>query len=328
MQKYIVILFNLFLLFLFACEKEVQIDIDPIDTRLVVLSNFSNGSNILGEDSLFRVTISHTRDALSNGDTLPLVADAVVDLYEGENNFIERLSLYQPTQAEDNKGINPYYRTSSYKPQLGRSYTLRVAAPNIREIRAKGSIPQEQIDYDASIIIEKEVYTGNGYKSVDYTIDLSLQDLPDVENYYHVNLFQVINSFRVNELTGDTMRTPFIYGPLTFDIKDNNQEVLPYIENKGVLIEDSNFDGINKLFSFKGNFRYNPNSQEPNDFIIEVRNASRDYYLYHSSLTRQVRVGEGFDAISGAVVLYNNIEDGFGNFAGYSSSVKNFQLLD
>lgn len=334
MTRTFVILFGLFFFFS-ACEQEAVLDVTPIPSKLVIISNFRSASEqmVLAEndfferDSVMRVTVSRTSPALSSiGDTLIHVPDAVVELYEGEQ-FLERLDYTIPTSEEEENGFQPYYSSKSYRLQPGKTYVLEVSAPNFSTVRAEGFIPQILSETTSSIDTVGMV-TSNGFREVNYTLSLEIEDLVGIKNYYHLNLYQVINLLRFSP-NGESSRDGIVIkGPLPFNLQNNNQEVLPYINNEGVLIRDDTFDGQKGEFVFKGNFRYNPRSQELGDFIVEVRNTSRDYYLYHSSLARQVRVQSGFDAISGPVVLYNNVENGYGIFAGYVPVFTTLDLSD
>lgn len=307
-----------------ACEKEVDIEVERIPAKLVVISNFSTGS-ALEPDSLMRVTVSRTSPALTESDTLIIVPDALVELYS-EDLFLERLEFRLPTAEEKERGIQPYYTTKNYIPEPGRQYTLEVSAPNFRPVTAEAIIPPILSDSEASISISESV-TANGFRQTNYTLDLTINDFPAVPNFYHLNLYQFVNLLRIST-TGDTSRTEIVIGPLPFNLQDNSQEVLPYIDNRGALIKDTNFDGGTERFTFEGSFLYNPGSEELGDFVVELRNTSEDYYLYHSSLTRQVRVQSGFDAINGAVVLHNNIDNGCGIFAGFTPVFTRLDISD
>lgn len=330
MARTFVILFGIFFFFS-ACEQEVIIDVTPIPSKLVIISNFSSASeqmvladnDFFERDSVMKVTVSRTSTALTSiGDTLINIPDAVVELSEGDQ-FLERLHYKEPTLEEQEGGIKPYYSSQNYRLQPGKTYSLEVSVPNFSTVRAEGFIPQI-ISETKAFITTTEAVTSNGFRDVNYTLDLEIMDLVGIKNYYHLNLYQVVNLLRFTA-NGDTSRTGVVIGPLPFNLQNNSQEVLPYINNKGVLIRDDTFDGETGEFVFEGNFLYNPQSQDLGDFIVEVRNTSRDYYLYHSSLARQIRVQSGFDAISGPVVLHNNVENGYGIFAGY---VPVFTTLD
>jgi len=328
MIRYFVI-FVSFLCLFSACEKEVNIDVERLPSKLVIISNFSGnsdshvltGENFFSRDSVMRVTVSRTEPALSaSGDTLIHVPDAVVELYSG-TQFLERLAYHAPV------GQDAYYEAENFRLSAGETYNLEVSAPNFTPVSAEAFIPAIVSETQTSVSVS-ETTTDLGFKDVAFTLDLEIADLNGIKNYYHLNLYQVIKLLRINPITGEVSEQGVLNGPLAFNLQNNDQEVLPYIENKGVLIRDDNFDGETANFIFEGNFLYNPQSQALGDFIVEVRNTSKDYYLYHSSLARQVRVQSGFDAISGPVVLHNNIENGYGIFAGYTPAYTTIDLSD
>jgi len=338
MVRYFVIFLSVLCLFS-ACEQEVDIDIEPISSKLVVISNFSgsnegevlNSGDFFSRDSaIMRVAVSRTEAALSTpGDTLIHVPDAVVELYSG-TQFLERLAYRLPTMEEEDFGVQPYYEAESFRLSAGETYNIEVSAPNFTPVTAEAYIPAIVSETRTSISIEESV-TSNGFKHVDFTLNLEIDDLPILKNYYHLNLYQVIDLFRINgsgDIAFTGVKVLVENGPLIFSLQNNNQEVLPYIDNRGVLIRDDSFDGETGNFTFKGEFLYNPRSEQLGNFVVELRNTSRDYYLYHSSLSRQVRVQSGFDAISGPVVLHNNIENGYGIFAGYTPEYTVIDLSD
>ncbi len=333
------IIFLPFLCLFSACEKEVEIDVAPISPKLVIVSNFSgsdannalSGEDFFARDSVMRVTVSRTEAALStSGDTLVNVPDAVVELYSG-SLFLERLTYHSLTSEERALGFQPYYEAESVRLSAGETYDLEVSAPNFTPVTAKAYIPAIVSETRTSISTT-EVTTTNGSRQVNFTLNLEIDDFPGIKNYYHLNLYQEVKLLRFNANgeaeTSDDRGVLFGAGPLAFNLQNNNQEVLPYIDNRGVLIRDDSFDGGTGSFTFEGEFQYNPQSEELGSFIVELRNTSKDYYLYHSSLARQVRVQSGFDAISGPVVLHNNIENGFGIFAGYTPAYTNIDLSD
>ncbi len=333
MIRYFIILFSFLYLFS-ACEKEVEIKVAPISSKLVIISNFNGGDedHTLGDKGFFsrdsavmRVTVSRTESALSiSGDTLIHVADAVVELYSG-TQFLERLTYYPLSQQD------PYYEAEDFRLSAGETYNLKVSAPNFTPVTAKAYIPAITSETRTSISTT-ETTSNNGFKQVKFTLNLEIDDFPILKNYYHLNLYQEVKLLRFNavgEVVSSSDRGVLVgSSPLPFNLKNNNQEVLPYVDNKGVLIRDDSFDGETGIFTFEGEFPYNPETEELGNFIVELRNTSRDYYLYHSSLARQVRVQSGFDAISGPVVLHNNIENGFGIFAGYTPTFTNIDLSD
>lgn len=336
MIRYFVISLSFLCLFS-ACEKEVEIDVPAISPKLVVISNFSgseeghiiDGNDFFLRDSVMRVTVTRTESALSASvDTLIHVPDAVVELFSGEQ-FLDRLTYHPVSATEEALGLQPYYEAEDFRLSSGETYNLEVSAPNFTPVTAEAYIPAIVSETRTSISTT-EFTTANGLNQVNYTLNLEIDDLPGIDNYYHLNLYQVVELLRFNA-NGEAILAGKVLegnGPLSFNLQNNNKEVLPYVGNKGVLIRDDNFDGATGSFTFEGEFVYNSRSEQLGNFIVELRNTSKDYYLYHSSLARQVRVQSGFDAISGPVVLYNNIENGFGIFAGYTPAYTNIDLSD
>ena len=334
MIRYLLISVSFLCLFL-SCEKEVEIEIARISSKLVIVSNFSgqhqgltsSSEDFFARDSVMRVTVSRTEPALSSsGDTLVNVPNAIVDVYSGVL-FLERLTYNSLTAEEKELGFQPYFEAKSLRLSAGETYNLKVSAPNLTPVTAQAFIPAIVSETRTSILTT-ETTTNNGFQDVTFSLNLEIDDLPGIKNYYHLNLYQVVNLVRIDVITGETSPAGdggVLKGPLAFNLQNNDQEVLPYIDDRGVLIRDDSFDGDTGNFTFEGNFLYNPQSQELGDFIVELRNTTKDYYLYHSSLARQVRVQSGFDAVSGPVVLHNNIENGYGIFAGYTPD---FTILD
>ena len=324
MIRYLITSLSL-LCFFSSCEEEVTIDIERIsDRQLVVISNIRSsanngltGDNFLSRNSGMRVTVSRPERAWASGDTLidvPGIEEGNVELYLG-TQILRTLIYYSPTEEEKELGIQPYFEedpnTESYPFVAGETYNLKAFVPNIGIATAEAYIPAIVSELiDPSVFILKDT-TNNGFIDLTFTLNLGIPNLPVINNYFHLNLY-------ANLLKSNTTIVDTLLGPLAFDLQNNDQEVLPYIDNCGVLIRDDSFDGGTGHFTFKGNLLYDPNSYDLGDFIIELRNTSEDYYLYHSSLARQVRIQSGFDLISGAVVLHDNIEDGIGIFAGYA----------
>jgi len=64
-------------LFLFACEREIELDL-PEQQKLVILSNFA-------KDSIFRLQLSTTRAITNSNDQISYPEQAVIKLFEDDN---------------------------------------------------------------------------------------------------------------------------------------------------------------------------------------------------------------------------------------------------
>ena len=310
---------------LISCEREVSLEVPTLEGRVFLLSNFSP------EDELLRVTVGATQSALSTTDSVRYISDAQVTLTQGEE-FIENLVFRQPSPEEEAQGIPPHYSTVAFSPQPGSVYQVEVDAGVFGRVTAEGYIPNDAPVFEAALNAQQTT-TANGFVSVDYQIELRLTDPPNEENYYHLNFYQNVNLLRFGvdvdgDGVADTIRTPVTAGPLPFAPENDMLTLLPYINNQGALLRDREFDGTEAAFTFNGTFNFNPNREELDEFVVELRHVTSDYYDYHSGLVRQVQIQSGFDPISGAVILSSNVENGFGVFSGYHPSFGFYEILE
>jgi uncharacterized protein DUF4249 len=160
---------------------------------------------------------------------------------------------------------------------------------------------------------------------VNFEIVVDFQDPPGEKNFYHLVFYQELTSYLLNA-EGDTLLgNRVLTTPISVQSSDPNMPVIKYYDNRSFLLKDDSFDGQHLSLPFKGNYTYNLDASIPGNFFIELRSVTEDYYLYHSTLTRQVNSGNPF---SDGVVIYDNIVNGEGIFAGYSSNTNSFKLGD
>jgi len=291
----------LFLFSLLACEEPVDLGIAEEEPRLVVQCNFN-------PDSLFKVVVLKSRSALSN-DPVEYIENAIVEISEN-GVFKERLPL-----STDPSFPNPLYISQSLKPTPGAEYMIEVAAAGLETIRSENKVPPqvELRSFEVSNLMFRPASLPN-FAIYSLTVSAEIDDPPELGNYYHLDFFYE----RVNyTLSGtDTIRIP-----AGFDFSlllENTQNELPFLLHYdfGILISDEDAGGRPLKFTLDATSRPVSNRNELFDRIyVELRSVSRDYFLYHSSLTRQNQQTDSI--LAEPVLLYNNIENGYGIFAGY-----------
>lgn len=285
-----------------ACEQLVELDLGQEEPRLVVLASFSDLDTL-------EVVVSQSNAALepqSGG----VVVDAVVEIYQENGTFIDRL---------DYTGEG-FYRAASLVPQVGKGYLLRVSAPGFEPVEAVSVIPPPRVIDTASVELDLEVTEeGPIFNRADFEISLNIKDNPGSDDFYHLVFYQEAFNYRIG-LNGDTLKQQFFSLPLSVELKDDQIPAIPYIESRGLLVRDEDLPG---LLAFDGSFLYRRNDQLLGDFIIELRSVSEDYFLYHASLARQAQAGS--DPLSEPVILFTNIQNGYGVFGGF---VSRFFALD
>lgn len=308
------------LFFLPGCEKEVDFDFEDSD-KLVVISHFT-------ENKTLDVLVYKT-NALTNGSSsLPtFVTDATVMVFE-KDDFLELLELV-PGSGEGS-GRASIYRSRRLTPETGKLYTIRVSVPGFDPITAANSIP-------VPVPIASVLFNGNlsevndaGGEStpalLDFEVAVRIQDPAAVKNFYHLIFHQELFPYTVTG-TGDTIVGMKTFAPPhKLQAKDPDLPVIKNYDNRGFLADDRHFNGEQLEIGAIGSYRYDPSKYLAGDFLVELRTVSEAYFFHYSTLTLQGEVGN--NPLGEGVVIYDNIENGVGIFAGYSSSVNSFRLFN
>ena len=298
-------------LLIYSCEQPADLDLGGDVARLVVVSNFSDLDTL-------EVVVSKSNSVLENGPA-EYVGNAVVEIYDGDKNL--DVLEYVPT---NNLVFPGYYRSNFVVPQPGVEYRIEVSAPGFEPVSARNAIPVSEARIDTTAIAfnleieEVDLF----FNLASFTVTVKIVDEPLADNYFHLNFYQEAFNYRIDTL-GDTLSQQFFSLPLTLDAADDNQPFVPYLDDRGVLILDDSFDGQTGTFEFSGSYLYNRNDQFLGSFVIELRSTTEEYYLYHTTLARQFQASA--DPLSNPVILFSNIENGYGIFAGFDSR---FYLVD
>jgi len=294
-----------------SCEDVVNLPSDST-ADLVVFSNFSDQNSLV-------VYVYKTRSVLSNTPT-EYVKNAEVKVFAG-GELLEVLQLVEPDDAQS---FLPFYKTSHLLPEFDKEYTIEVKVEGYQTITAKNSIPTPVNLEDVSF--EPQVTTGKGSDIVvDFLVSVSLRDPVGIENFYHLKFYQELTPYTVLS-NGDTLFGKAYLAPPT--VVDKVGEVTPIIKynnDQSFLIRDTHFDGQYLTLNFTGHYSFDPSATLSGNFLIELRTVSKAYYLYHESLNWQNQSG---DSSSDSDVFFNNIDNGVGNFAGFTSKVNSFKVTD
>ncbi len=299
-----------------SCEDVVTLPVDETP-ELVVFSNFSDQDDLDGSSHQgLQVYISKTRSILTD-DTTEIVKNAVVKVY-ADGQLLEDLQFFVPQ-----KGI-PFYTTNHLIPVFDKEYTIVVDVEGYETITAKNSIPTPVNIEDVSFT--PQVSPGKGDDvMVNFYTSVSLRDPAGIENFYHIKFYQEFSSFTLDESNDTVFTDTFLVFPSNVDKIDENSPPTKYDKDQSYLIKDTGFDGQYITLNFTGQYTFNPTTTKPGRFLIELRTVSKAYFLYHQSLNRQFQtnghVGEG-------EVVFNNIDNGVGNFSGFTSKVNSFRLTN
>lgn len=289
LKLYIVLAF----LFLFACEKRILVDNYAVRTQYVVNSIFQ-------PDSVFEVHLSQSGKVFGVENLSKDIDDAHVELY-GNNDHLETLLPIG----------NGLYKTNIEKAKEEVVYKIVVLSFG-QTIEGEDRIPVK------SKLLKSELITNAGYNSLKYryhSINLTFNDDPEVSNYYEILLkFEYLDSIPfLGQYRG--ISNVYSYDPV---IK-NEIDIKEYGFNLSSLVfSDELFNG--KEYKLPIDF-YNIGGDDMNipfKLIVQFSTISKNYYSYKKKLYlyREFELNDIWEDLREPVVLFSNIENGYGIFAG------------
>lgn len=292
-----------------TCERPISLDITPPPPELVIVSTFS-------PDRPFEVSVSSTRPALVPSQT-EFIADAEVVLSQ-EASFLEKFRF-----IPGSPGVPPFYRSTEYLPAPGPLYTLEVNAPGYPSVKAIGSVPQ-RVAVSSIEAAHHGFSIGNRPDELlhNYTISVIFDDPSAYRNYYHLRFHQEILTYRFSE--GDTIILNRRLQHISFGSGINNNTITAYLDD-GVLFEDSSFNGRRVNFSFPIQTSIDPERELLGQLHVELRTASEEYYRFYSSVARQ-QENPG-PPYTEPVIVYSNVDQGRGVFAGYQAAIDSTRVI-
>lgn len=286
-----------------TCEKPVDINIADPGPKLVLICNFT-------DDNFFKVQISKAQAALSSNVATEYIGNATVEIWQGNQLKVTLLQVNPPN------GDPPYYTNNQFQPQVGVEYTIKAKVDGFPLVQAKNSIPAPVPILEQSVRdLKITTTTKPGENTYSYNVVMRFLDPIDQENYYHLNFYQKINNYKV--VSGDTVITSTDVKTLALSPDaSNNFQVASF--NGGLLLEDKPFNGRGVSLTFPVSILIDTRQAMLGNLDIELRSVSKEYYLYFSSISRQQ--SNPNVPYAEPVILFNNIQNGQGIFAGFSKS--------
>ncbi|MEQ9441952.1 MAG: DUF4249 domain-containing protein [Cyclobacteriaceae bacterium] len=305
-----------------ACETVVEVDLPQEAPKLVTHA-------IIQADSTFWILLTQSKPILSQAD-IQTVSGAEVTLYEEETR-VARLE-----ENEENPGTGIYQ--SSFIPTAGQMYTLRISKQGFESVEAttyiQPAVPIQHLRYDTTQY-EYSYYDDSGSLVTGKEINLkevwlTLNDSPDEDNFYEIQLLQYTTYYQGEEdengeyiITDTLQRLDPIY------LRSND----PVVADNEFFEEDGSFSGSSLVFTdeiFAGKsytinfeaegFYSSGNDGDDNKYIVVLRTLNDHFYRYRESVELQ-RDTEG-NPFAEPVPVFNNIEEGYGIFAGFSNDTE------
>ncbi len=284
-----------------TCERTLEIEFPEAEPQLVVISNFSDDQNL-------QVQVSLSRDILES-PAIEYLGNADVKLFQGDQ-FLETLAFVVPNAG------TPFYSTRRLKPSAGLTYNIQVLVPGFDPIMAQSTVPNRIEIHELSLTnLEVQQIPESAQDLYSFDLEIDFKDPGDEQNFYHLKLYQQFEQFTL--LRGDTIVSATPTRELRFNPANNDNFQIAHYEG-GVLLEDTPFNGETKTYTVPIDVEISPDSELPGKIIAELRTVSEEYFLFYSTVSRQVNAQQL--NYTEPVIIFNNIENGQGVFAGYSSS--------
>jgi hypothetical protein len=280
MKKYV---FLFALLVLLGCDLIVDVDV-PMDRQGITLNSF------FSPDSLWAARLKLNRYILSD-NRYAVVEDALVVVYENEKPI--------DTLAYESKGV---YRSDTGKPVVGKRYDIKVTSSKYNSVGSSSYIPEPPANAQWEITGEIEIEgVGLPYK----LIDLNFTD-----NANETNFYKITGLVEHPIIDPDGTLAPFRRS-LELSTESDSENFGDY----EVIISDLTFNGLNHKMQIRV---LDVEKLVVPKLIMSISSISQDYYDYKQTERLQAKtIGNPFAQPTN---VYNNVEGGFGIFAGYSTA--------
>ncbi len=275
---------------LYSCNEDffsttLTIDPPPHEESLVVTAYGNTRTNTL------EASVSKSVGLLEDvGENSTLINNANVKL------IVDNIEYQLENDPSGNFEFNYFLPNGLIQFEEGKTYELKVNAPNFNEVSALAEVPMTVIP--KSIELDKtETSIGDGYEY--FPIDIVFDDPGDEDNYYE---------------SGALISLEY-YGQSGFDYT-YVEFIDPIIEYgiSNMIFKDDSFNGLEKSITYYlplWTIEENPGIE---DFLyMNWRTISFDQFRYSRSVEQQLVNGD--NPFSTPTQVFTNVENGLGIFA-------------
>ncbi len=283
-------------------ESTVELELPETEQQLVANCVLNVGERIA-------VTLSHSVSILSEiepggGDTR--IENAIVSIY-ADGTLLETLPFVSYLQDGNMSYFDSYVSSSALVVEAGKVYTLEASAAGYPEIKATGFAPAP-VEIESIALLDPSylaLATDETYAEFAVTFDD-----PDAENFYALS-FQTCSE--ENCYLNCIYSLDGTFGAGSGDLFEGEIDCKYGSDS---FFRDLTFEGDRKeLKFFLEDYYLNVIGEQSQEIVLST--LSKDFYLYSKSFELQQNRQD--NPFAEPVQVYNNIENGFGNFSGLSS---------
>lgn len=295
------------MIFLGQCVKPIDLNLPEEKTRIVVNGNFEPGQP-------FRVKLSTSQSVFIGSRPSP-IEEALVNI-EREGQVLETL-----TKTIQNGQI--VWESKANKAKANIDYSISVSASNLPPVSAVSKAPYPaklkpvaiQQDDMSIIPINADLAT------LRIPLDLQLKASTPEHPYFGFSIQSVVGVYQDATIPNPIFKYS-VSSPAVFITDGRAFALLNRIpEPMSVLHENYWHDGRDSLHLIVS-IDYNKATDIPQKVLINWFTLSEAFYRYHLSVSRQ---GSNLP-LSDPDALYNNIQDGYGNFSGFARDTQTIRI--
>ncbi len=306
-----------------GCEKIIELDETHQEREIVVNSVFRAGDTIV-------VDVFQTVSTLAP-DTAHRLNDVIIEFYEND------LKAGVFTNIGNGKYLN-----ENFIPTQGNKYSINVKKEGLDDVYASIQIPNPIRVKDYKVYGKKPLDPYYSYEMAHFSV--TIEDPADQANYYELSVvgygLSYSTDYFFNEETGEWVSI----------VTDSNQVVsqLNLYSDDPILSENFSWFGNNIFFEDRaingktyelvvytdffsmgytefegsegsGGYGTFYNGVEYDSLHIFVNSIPEELYLYRTSFTKHIEASG--NPLAQPVQVFSNIENGYGIFAGYSTTL-------
>lgn len=285
------------IILLSSCETVIDMKLPEQPPKMVVNSFFT-------PDSIIMLHLSKSQFVLKNQELKP-ITDGDISLFEN-GKFIGKFTHI-------NKG---FYYLPGFFPKVNARYALNAESSGLKSVEANEIIPGKPTIN--RIETSSSYYEGENYK--DFIV--YIEDNPNEENYYQVDLLGKRYDYIYDSLTYDIIDSVEIYERVFFTSRDL------VFEDQGAssqaVISDKIFNGaIYPLRLSVSSYMFDEYGYTGYfEITVQLKQVSKAFAQYLLTYSKN----RYSDPFSQPVQVYSNVTNGFGIFAGYSSTLSSVKL--
>jgi hypothetical protein len=285
------------ILFLFSCERETVIDVPRSKPQIAVSCFLIPEKNI----EIYICQSIHIYETKE----VP-VSDAIVKLYQN-NSLLETIPHSE----------NGFYRIDK-QPEIGKTYSIEINVPDFETIKANTNIPLP-VTIDSAIITRNIGTNENGKPLSYYRMIINSPDTNKTSYYEYI--FEALTD-SINMFGQVNLGKPFSYDAA---IMNEGDIYTKFFSNS--LYNNPTFN-LNLYFEDPVDFFFGEDTVK---FTIssQIYSISKELYLYNKSLKKYNENQNNIWELNNPPLIYSNIENGYGIFAGLSfSNVISEQIVE